>query len=112
MALDMGELTTDRGLNQQLGLSRACDTRWGSHYKSFNNFIIMLWSIFKVLESLALGARSVDERVKAIGHLETCQTFEIVFMLHLMRDVIAIKNKLKNSYQKIKARYCKCHVAC
>ncbi|KAK4730090.1 hypothetical protein R3W88_023078 [Solanum pinnatisectum] len=70
VALDMGELTTGRGLNQQFGLSRASDTRWGSHYKSFNNFIIMFGSILEVLESLALDARSMDERAKAMGHLE------------------------------------------
>ncbi|XP_049347880.1 uncharacterized protein LOC125812437 [Solanum verrucosum] len=100
VALDMGELTTDRGLNQQLGLSRACDTRWGSHYKSFNNFIIMFGSILEVLESLALDARSMDERAKAMGHLEACQTFEIAFMLHLMRDVLAITNELNKCLQK------------
>ncbi|KAG5577299.1 hypothetical protein H5410_057433 [Solanum commersonii] len=100
VALDMGELTTGRGLNQQLGLSRACDTRWGSHYKSFNNFIIMFGSILEVLESLALDARSMDEKVKAMGHLEACQTFEIVFMLHLMRDVLPITNELNKCLQK------------
>ncbi|XP_015168647.1 uncharacterized protein [Solanum tuberosum] len=90
----MGELTTGRGLNQQLGLSRACDTRWGSHYKSFNNFILMFGSILEVLESLALDARSMDERAKATGHLESCRTFEIAsFMLHLMRDILAITNE-------------------
>ncbi|XP_060210798.1 uncharacterized protein LOC132637777 [Lycium barbarum] len=35
-ALDMGELETGRGLHQEFGLTRACDTRWGSHYKSFS----------------------------------------------------------------------------
>ncbi|XP_049357041.1 uncharacterized protein LOC125821698 [Solanum verrucosum] len=100
VALDMGELTTGRGLNQQLGLLRACDTRWGSHYKSFNNFIIMFGSILEVLESLALDARSMDERAKAMGHLEACQTFEIAFMLHLMRDVLAITNELNKCLQK------------
>ncbi|KAH0751769.1 hypothetical protein KY285_004917 [Solanum tuberosum] len=100
VALDMGELTTGRGLNQQLGLSRACDTRWGSHYKSFNNFIIMFGSILVVLESLALDARSMDERAKAMGHLEACQIFEIAFMLHLMRDVLAITNELNKCLQK------------
>ncbi|KAK4720878.1 hypothetical protein R3W88_011111 [Solanum pinnatisectum] len=102
VALDMGELTTGRGLNQQLGFSRACDTRWGSHYKSFNNFIIMFGSILEVLESLALDARSMDERAKAMGHLEACQTFEIAFMLHLMRDVLAITNELNKYLQKKK----------
>ncbi|KAH0689909.1 hypothetical protein KY289_017267 [Solanum tuberosum] len=99
-ALDMGELTTGRGLNQQLGLSRACDTRWGSHYKSFNNFILMFGSIVEVLESLALDAQSMDERAKAMGHLESCQTFEVAFMLHLMRDVLAITNELNNCLQR------------
>ncbi|XP_055807051.1 uncharacterized protein LOC129875853 [Solanum dulcamara] len=99
-ALDMGELTTGRGLNQQLGLSRACDTRWGSHYKSFNNFIIMFGSILDVLESLALDARTLDERAKAMGHLEACRTYEVAFMLHLMRDVLGITNELNKCLQK------------
>ncbi|XP_049345786.1 uncharacterized protein LOC125810323 [Solanum verrucosum] len=99
-ALDMGELTTGRGLNQQLDLSRACDTRWGSHYKSFNNFILMFGSIVEVLESLALDAQSMDERAKAMGHLESCQTIEVAFMLHLMRDVLAITNELNKCLQR------------
>ncbi|XP_055826449.1 uncharacterized protein LOC129894860 [Solanum dulcamara] len=99
-ALDMGELTTGRGLNQQLGLSRACDTRWGSHYKSFNNFIIMFGSILDVLESLALDARNLDERAKTMGHLEACRTYEVAFMLHLMRDVLGITNELNKCLQK------------
>ncbi|KAG5575888.1 hypothetical protein H5410_056022 [Solanum commersonii] len=55
-ALDLGELPTGRGLNQQIGLSRACDTRWGSHYKSFNNFILTFDSILE--ESYASSLRS------------------------------------------------------
>ncbi|XP_060183074.1 uncharacterized protein LOC132613030 [Lycium barbarum] len=39
-ALEKGELKTGRGLHQELGISRACDTRWGSHFKSFNWFIL------------------------------------------------------------------------
>ncbi|XP_060181319.1 uncharacterized protein LOC132610923 [Lycium barbarum] len=76
-ALDLGELTTGRGLNQELGLSRACDTRWGSHFKSFNNFILMFGSILNVLESLVLDARLLDERAKTMGYLEACRTLGI-----------------------------------
>ncbi|XP_049388127.1 uncharacterized protein LOC125852440 [Solanum stenotomum] len=53
-----------------------------------------------VLESLALDARSMDERAKAMGHLESCQTFEVAFMLHLMRDVLAITNELNKCLQR------------
>ncbi|XP_016439754.1 uncharacterized protein LOC107765601 [Nicotiana tabacum] len=99
-ALDMGELKTGRGLNQELGLSRAYDTRWGSHYKSFKNFILMFGSIFDVLEVLVVDARLMDDIAKAIGYLKTCQTFEVSFMLHLMIDVLAITNELNKCLQK------------
>ncbi|XP_015170509.1 uncharacterized protein [Solanum tuberosum] len=57
-------------------------------------------SNMQVLESLALDARSMDERAKAMGHLESCQTFEVAFMLHLMRDVLAITNELNKCLQR------------
>ncbi|XP_059311958.1 uncharacterized protein LOC132063436 [Lycium ferocissimum] len=99
-ALDLGKLTTGRGLNQELDLSRACDTRWGSHFKSFNDFILMFGSILNVLESLVLDARLLDERAKAMGYLKTCRTYEVVFMLHLMSDVLGITNELNKCLQK------------
>nr|XP_016452938.1 PREDICTED: zinc finger MYM-type protein 1-like [Nicotiana tabacum] len=111
-ALDMGEFKTGRGLNQELGLSRACDTRWGSHYKSFKNSILMFGSILDVLEALVVDARLMDNRAKAIGYLKTCQTFEVAFILHLMIDVLAITNKLNKCLQKKGARYRKCHATC
>ncbi|XP_019248621.1 PREDICTED: zinc finger MYM-type protein 1-like [Nicotiana attenuata] len=68
-ALDMGELKTGRGLNQELGLVRAGDTRWGSHYKSFGNFIRMFGSIADVLDTLVEDAGTLDDRAKASGYL-------------------------------------------
>ncbi|XP_016458037.2 uncharacterized protein LOC107781778 [Nicotiana tabacum] len=99
-ALDMGELETGRGLNQELGLARAADTRWGSHYKSFKNFISIFGSIIDVLDTIVVDVRTLKERVKAKGYLSTCQTFEVAFMLHLMRDILAITNELNTSLQK------------
>ncbi|XP_075095310.1 uncharacterized protein LOC107759142 [Nicotiana tabacum] len=99
-ALDMGKLETGRGLNQELGLVRAADTRWGSHYKSFKNFISMFGSIINVLDTIVFDARTLEERAKAKGYLSTCQTFEVAFMLHLMRDILGITNELNTSLQK------------
>ncbi|XP_049366662.1 uncharacterized protein LOC125831540 [Solanum verrucosum] len=96
----MGELTTGTGLHQELGLIRAGDTHWGSHYKSFSNFILMFGSIVDVLDALVVDAYSTDERTKATGYLETCQTFKIAFMLHLMRDTLGITDELNKSLQK------------
>ncbi|XP_019235754.1 PREDICTED: uncharacterized protein LOC109216080 [Nicotiana attenuata] len=99
-ALDMGEIDTGKGLNQELGLARAVDTRWGSHYKSFKNFINMFGSIIDVLDTIVVDARSLEERAKATGYLRKCQTFEVAFMLHLMRDVLVITNELNALLQK------------
>ncbi|XP_070054857.1 uncharacterized protein [Nicotiana tomentosiformis] len=35
-------------------------------------------------------ARTLDERAKALGYLRSCQTFEVAFMLHLMKDILRI----------------------
>ncbi|KAF3674143.1 Serine/threonine-protein kinase Aurora-2 [Capsicum annuum] len=42
----------------------------------------------------------MDEKANAIGHLENCRTFEVAFMLNLMRDVLAITNELNKCLQK------------
>ncbi|PIN04216.1 hypothetical protein CDL12_23248 [Handroanthus impetiginosus] len=57
-ALKVGELQTSRGLNQELGLVR----RWGSHFKSFINFILLFDLIIDVLDTFDTDAESSDER--------------------------------------------------
>ncbi|KAG5580012.1 hypothetical protein H5410_050639 [Solanum commersonii] len=42
------------------------------------------------MNELTTDARSMDERVKATGHLKCCRTFEVAFILHLMRDVFRL----------------------
>ncbi|XP_047268769.1 uncharacterized protein LOC107861760 [Capsicum annuum] len=99
-ALDMGEIETSKGLNQELGLARVDNTRWGSHYKSFKNFISMFGSITDVLDTTVVDSESVEEKARATGYLRTCQTFEVSFILHLLRDILAITNNLNESLQK------------
>ncbi|XP_060210263.1 uncharacterized protein LOC132637142 [Lycium barbarum] len=111
-ALDMGELETGRGLHQEFGLTRACDTRWGSHYKSFSNFILMFGSIIDVLNDIVVDSHCPDESAKAMGFLRACQTFDVAFILHLMRDILAITDELNKCLQKKRARYRKCHATC
>ncbi|KAH0762699.1 hypothetical protein KY290_018772 [Solanum tuberosum] len=100
IALDMGELETGRGLNQELGLVKAGDTRWGSHYKSFGNFISSFDFIVDVLDTLVENASTLEERASASGFLRSCQTFETIFLLHLMTDVLGTTNDLNISLQK------------
>ncbi|XP_009792799.1 uncharacterized protein [Nicotiana sylvestris] len=99
-ALDIGELEKGKGLNQELGLVRAGDTRWGSHYKSFGNFILLFDSIIDVLDTLAEDASILDERAKATGYLRSCQTFEVAFMLYFMKDILGITMILIYRFRK------------
>ncbi|XP_060182446.1 uncharacterized protein LOC132612127 [Lycium barbarum] len=98
-ALRKGELETGRGLNQELGLARAGDTRWGCHYKSFKNFILTFGPIIDVLDAIAVNAY-FEEKCRAKRYLKACLTFEAIFMLHFMRTVLAIINELNASFQK------------
>ncbi|XP_016476394.2 uncharacterized protein LOC107797985 [Nicotiana tabacum] len=48
--LMLGEVDTGSGQNQEFGLQRPGDTRWGSHFKIVHNFIVLFSSIIHVLE--------------------------------------------------------------
>ncbi|XP_070035258.1 uncharacterized protein [Nicotiana tomentosiformis] len=60
----------------------------------------MFGSIIDVLDTIIVDARTLEERAKAKGYLSICQTFEVAFMLHLMRDVLGITNELNTSFKK------------
>ncbi|XP_060203033.1 uncharacterized protein LOC132631474 [Lycium barbarum] len=99
-ALEKGELKTGRGLHQELGISRACDTRWGSHFKSFNCFILQFGTIMDVLDTIVETAHSLDESARATGYIRAAQTYEVAFMLHLMKEILGITNDLSTCLQK------------
>ncbi|XP_049354784.1 uncharacterized protein LOC125819391 [Solanum verrucosum] len=99
-ALDMDEIKIGRGMNQELGLIRADDTRLVSHYKAFQNFILLFDSIIDVLDILVEDANTLDERAKASGYLRSFQTYEVAFMLHLMKDSLGITYDLNISLHK------------
>jgi hypothetical protein len=48
-ALEMGEIESGSELNQEMGLSRLGDTRWGSHYKTILHVVDMYPTILEVL---------------------------------------------------------------
>ncbi|XP_049390026.1 uncharacterized protein LOC125854492 [Solanum stenotomum] len=50
--LKSGEILTGQGLNQERGLQRPGDTRWGSHFKTLENFMIIFSSIANVLKDM------------------------------------------------------------
>ncbi|XP_070029370.1 uncharacterized protein [Nicotiana sylvestris] len=98
--LESGEIHTGRVLNQERGLQRPGDTRWGSHFKTLDNFIVIFSSIIRVLEVIEHEGSTSNERNQAKYLLSEIITFKFVFMLHLMLKVLAMSNELNKILQK------------
>ncbi|KAM1158211.1 hypothetical protein ACFX19_032084 [Malus domestica] len=49
-ALNLGNLETGKGLNQEMSLMRPCDTRWNSHYGTIVSIIVMFEVVVEVVE--------------------------------------------------------------
>jgi hypothetical protein len=91
-ALQMGELETGTGLNQELGLKRAGDTRWGSHFYSLMNMIVMFPSVIEVIDDIAQNGGKATDSLKAKGVMDAIQTFDFVFMMHIIKVILGITN--------------------
>ncbi|XP_075101871.1 uncharacterized protein LOC142177296 [Nicotiana tabacum] len=63
--LMLGEVDTRSRQNQELGLQRPGDTRWGYNFKTVYNFIVLFSSIIHVLEVLASEGANYLERSMA-----------------------------------------------
>ncbi|XP_016566646.1 zinc finger MYM-type protein 1-like [Capsicum annuum] len=92
-----GEVHTGRGLNQERGLQRSCDTRWGSHCKTLENFIDIFSSIFYVFGFAARECPNYLDRLTSETLKNMIKEFDFAFMLHLMLKVLMITNHLNSS---------------
>ncbi|KAL6648571.1 hypothetical protein ACP70R_012795 [Stipagrostis hirtigluma subsp. patula] len=98
--LDLGEIETGKGLNQEMGLSRPGDTRWGSHYKTIMHVISLYPSLRKVLIMVGKDSSQGTECANAQTILTTFESFEFVFMAHLMQTIFGFTTDLSHALQK------------
>ncbi|XP_009781353.2 uncharacterized protein [Nicotiana sylvestris] len=86
--LESGEVQSGKGLNQERGLQRPGDTRWGSHCKPLDNFVVLFSSIVHELGVLLMS----NELSKAFEKKEQDIVNAIIFLditkerLQQMRD--------------------------
>ncbi|XP_034208132.1 zinc finger MYM-type protein 1-like [Prunus dulcis] len=97
--LEIDDLETGRGLNQETTLKRPCDTRWNSHYDTLLSINIMFHPVVKVLEWIVDDVNQ-DNLGEANRLLKEIQTFDFVFHLYLMRFILGITNDLSKALQK------------
>ncbi|XP_009616572.1 uncharacterized protein [Nicotiana tomentosiformis] len=98
--LESGELQSGKGLNQERGLQRLGDTRWGSHCRTSDNFVILFSSIVHVLEVVECEGSEADDRLQAEAFLSKINAFNFVFLLHLILKVLMMSNVLSKALQK------------
>ena len=95
-----GELESGKGLNQELSLGRPGDTRWGSHYKLIVNVISLYPVISEVLDKIGDVSSSSDDRLKADVVSYALESFDFIFMIHLMKTIFGVANDLNNALQR------------
>ncbi|KAL5719781.1 hypothetical protein ACHQM5_012520 [Ranunculus cassubicifolius] len=98
-ALKVGAIPSGKGKNQEIGLKRAGDTRWGSHYNTLLNLIQLFPSVLDVLQYVAEDGLNPEERAKARGLIDSMQGFNFIFSLIFMKKLLAISNELSKALQ-------------
>ncbi|XP_047260139.1 zinc finger MYM-type protein 1-like [Capsicum annuum] len=63
--LESGEAYTEQGLHQERGLQRPGDTRWGSHFKTLDNFLVIFSFIVHVFEVIEIEGSTPSDRNQA-----------------------------------------------
>ncbi|XP_023760064.1 uncharacterized protein LOC111908467 [Lactuca sativa] len=97
--ISIDELEIGRGINQIGTLQRVGDTRWSSHLKSVSSLIKMFSPTCEVLlKIIEEGNGSITW--DADSAYEIITTFEFVFVLHLVKEIMEITDLLCQALQR------------
>uniref|UniRef100_A0A803LR76 Uncharacterized protein n=1 Tax=Chenopodium quinoa TaxID=63459 RepID=A0A803LR76_CHEQI len=92
-------LETGKGLNQIGTLQRPCDTRWSSHYRSICSLLRMYRASRSVLDDIASEGTTYAQRGDALNGVKLLMSFEFVFNLHVVKEIMAITDGLCQALQ-------------
>ncbi|XP_039133781.1 zinc finger MYM-type protein 1-like [Dioscorea cayenensis subsp. rotundata] len=90
--LEKGEIFSGRGKHQETNLARPGDTRWGSHYTTLIRLFTMWESVLEVLENVCNDGNVAEQIGIASGLIQRMESFEFIFILHLMIKVLGLTN--------------------
>ncbi|XP_073138845.1 uncharacterized protein [Henckelia pumila] len=85
----VNEIEAGRGLNQTGTLQRAADTRWSSHLRSLAGLIRMFSASCTVLFNV-MEDELPSQRAGATSVYDEMTSFNFVFILHLMKEIMGI----------------------
>ncbi|XP_075479508.1 uncharacterized protein LOC142520409 [Primulina tabacum] len=98
--IESGEIDTGTGANQDCSLIRAGATRWSSHFNSVRRFIGLFGSVSILLQDLVDKGLNSNIRGEAKGLCLDIKSFDFVFVLFFMHEVLGISEKLCQTLQK------------
>ncbi|XP_028055194.1 zinc finger MYM-type protein 1-like [Camellia sinensis] len=98
LAID-DEFETGKGKNQIGTLKWARDTRWGSHLGPICSLINMFSATCAVLRNIINDGSKSNQRTKADEVYDSITSFEFVFILHLIKDIMEITDNLCQALQ-------------
>jgi hypothetical protein len=81
-------------------LKRAGDTRWGSHYNSICSLISMFDATCSVLEIIRREWANYSQQGDANAAYKMVTSFEFIFILHLMKEIMGITDVLCQALQQ------------
>ncbi|XP_072062168.1 uncharacterized protein [Arachis hypogaea] len=94
------ELETGQGANQMGTLQRAGDTRWSSHFHSVCSLIRMFTVTHTILNNITDDGTTSAQRGEAYGVNKVLSSFEFIFSLHLMKEIMGITKILCQALQQ------------
>jgi hypothetical protein len=98
--LENDDISTGRGLNQETSLARPGATRWGSHYKTIVRLLSMWSSVVEVLQNIYEDGQESKSKGIVVGLIDKMETYEFVFIAHLMKVVLGLTNCLSQFLQQ------------
>ncbi|PKA66435.1 hypothetical protein AXF42_Ash007133 [Apostasia shenzhenica] len=99
-ALGNDTILSERGLNQERSLKRPADVRWGSHYGTILNIIVIFLSIIDVLDFIREDGLTSEQKAEATGLLDVILSFDFIFNMHLMKAILGVTNELSIALQR------------
>ncbi|KRH30943.1 hypothetical protein GLYMA_11G216600v4, partial [Glycine max] len=97
--IEQGQIETDSGLNQESSIARAGDTRWGSHFRTLTSLMTIYGAIIEVLEEVGKDT-SFEKYGETMLLLDVLQSFDFIFMLYMMVEILGFTNDLSVALQK------------
>ncbi|XP_066396079.1 uncharacterized protein [Miscanthus floridulus] len=110
--IELNELETGSGTNQIRTLHHPRDTRWSLHYDSICSLLKLYKLTFLVLKDIATAKGSGSTptgRAKAVGAVKLMMSFDFVFILHVMKELMGITDLLYKKLHKRNSGYCQCY---